>query len=156
LEFNMAGRRRQGLWSAALALGLWVPAQALPSDPETVLGSRKGTPARVRDLQPGADLSGTRFHMKANLREADFRQINLVHADLGDCDYTGADFRGADLRTTRLAGAILAGCDFRDARLTLDALADDSFDEIDLSGTLIESSAAADASGAGRRLGRRP
>ena len=54
---------------------------------------------------------------RANLRDADLRDANLLRADLRDADLRDANLRGADLRGADLWDANLLRADLRDANL---------------------------------------
>ena len=56
--------------------------------------------------------------MKADLREADLRRVNLSRADLRMADLRGADVRWADLRGANLSEADLSWADLRGANLS--------------------------------------
>ncbi|WP_110930730.1 pentapeptide repeat-containing protein [Paenibacillus bouchesdurhonensis] len=71
-----------------------------------VLQSLKGSAARRRTFNRGADLIGAKLK-GADLRAANLRGAYLIAADLQRADLGGADLIGADLRDADLRGADL-------------------------------------------------
>ncbi|WP_339157985.1 pentapeptide repeat-containing protein [Paenibacillus sp. FSL W8-0186] len=71
-----------------------------------VLQSLKGSAARPKSFNRGADLIGAKLR-GADLRAANLRGAYLIAADLRGADLRGADLIGADLRDADLRGADL-------------------------------------------------
>jgi uncharacterized protein YjbI with pentapeptide repeats len=60
---------------------------------------------------------------KTLANKADFRDAEMVGANLSDGQFTDASFRGADLTGARLTNAVFGGADFRGADLSGTSLA---------------------------------
>ena len=66
--------------------------------------------------KPGVHVCNLR---EADLTEEDFRETNLIGAQLQMANLAGADLKGADLQMANLAGADLTGVDLRETALPL-------------------------------------
>jgi virginiamycin B lyase len=105
-----------------------IPANALPRDPQTRVGTRRdGRPILAADVAHGA---GKDFHRAEFVRDADLKGADLTGADLSEAVLEGVDLAGArladaDLTGAKLDGARLADADFTDSKARLAQLQSD-------------------------------